>query len=117
MSGYIDSRGVSYNSSYWRLIQIDVNLVTKKANFLFAGYKDQDARLAGKDVIGTKNYFINDDTKFDYYFAKHMAENLNLMQIGYMIATETVEHIGDTMEDGVLTPILKTFFEGAEDVL
>lgn len=115
IKSYTDSRGVSYDTAYWRLTSFDVNLITKKANFTFSGYKDVNARNSGKDAIGTKNYFINDDTKFDYYFNKHINDGLNLAQIAYLIATETLEHVGDEIIDGVLTPIQKSFFHGAED--
>lgn len=70
---FTDNCGNIYNSSYWRVTAINVDLNRKVSTFLFTGYKDQQARNDGKQAIpgGSKSYTIA-GSLFDSWYARHL---------------------------------------------
>jgi hypothetical protein len=116
---YTDSRGVSYDTSYWRLVYLSVDVEAKFAAFKFLGYRDVDARLTGKDPVGSYSFSIS-GVEFDIYYAKHLIEGKNIAEIAYIVAgdklvrrelvTELVDGVEITEEKDV------GFFHGGIDV-
>lgn len=112
---YSDSRGVTYNASYWRLGKVEVDLARKYSNFTFYGYKDKEARNSNKEIISSKTFSVTNPTEFDTYYAQYVAGTINLLSLGYHLANTQTFVVGSVDVDGILTPVLRTFFDGAED--
>jgi len=112
---YIDERGIELPESYWRVTQIEVYVPNKSARIQFTGYKDQAARLENKAPIGHKTYVVSGQ-QFEFWYAKHLIEGINIAQISYEIATGTFdEEVTDP--ENPEQKVKVSFFDGAEDVL
>jgi len=117
IKSFTDASGVEHDQAYWRISNVFVDTASKRAAFTFVGYADQDKRNAGKQPIpgATKSYSVS-GADFDSLYAQEIAKTLNMMQIGYKLATDTKDVVtGYNEADG--TPIKVSFFDGAEDLV
>lgn len=116
---YTHSNGTAYPESYWRITQLVVDVPNLYAKFVFTGYKDEAARLAGKEPIGEKTIHLTGET-FATYFAEVTGKVKNPQEVGYEYCTEykdttkTVTTIVEGEEVSEVVPA--SFFEEAEDV-
>lgn len=119
---HTDKTGSPHPNSYWRIIEIKINLLTGEGYFIFAGYHSKAARNSGKPPFAIKEpYEVRGDEFLDYY-AKQIAGTMNLMQIGYDLAMKRKEPTGvilqpNTPENPEPNPVQesKSFFDGAAD--
>jgi hypothetical protein len=112
---FTDARGVTVSLSYWRVADIQVHIKEKIMQFLFDGYRDEQARRDDLAPIGTKLYIL---TGRDYRDAwnDHQDGIKNLSQIAYATARATKDSTRPDPVDGTKT-ITESFFESAADVL
>jgi len=107
-----DQFGNSYESSYWRVVQINIGVADKHAHIVFYGYRDQAARAANKNSIGQKTYTVS-GAEFDTLYAAHIAPGgPNLFQLAYQVATTTKDVIVDPNDPSQNV----SFFENGVDV-
>jgi len=112
---YIDASGNEVATSYWRIVQINLGIADRSGRVVFYGYKDQAARLSGKQPLpgAVKEYSVSGDT-FDAMMAAYLAgQSGNLMQACYKLAMDTKDVVVDPEDPEKNT----SFFEGAEDLL
>lgn len=107
---YTSPAGITLTNSYWRIIALEADLIAKKASFTFAGYKDIEARNAGKSPIAHKTYVI-DGVEFETEYAAIMAKTKNPAEVGYALCSRLDVEV---TENGVSS--YKSFFDGAVDV-
>lgn len=110
---YDDAFGNHYDTSYWRLVQLTINIADAVATVTFYGYKDKASREANRRSIGSKSYTLSDDS-FNAMMAEHLkAGGPNIMQLAYKIATDSKDVVTDP-EDPSKN---KSFFDGARDLV
>jgi hypothetical protein len=123
---YTHPNGTNYPASYWRITQLVVDMPALYAKFVFAGWKDEQARLDGKQPIGERVVHIN-GADFAAYFADVTAKLKNPQEVGYeycglfkdvpdveeVVIQEATEEVPEVKE---LRPINKSFFKDALDV-
>jgi len=117
-----DERGVKYDTSYWRITNIGINVDGRTANFTFAAYKDKTARDAKKSSIGSRGYSICGD-QFDVLMLEEDAGQKNLRTILYDWAKSYKDvATGEWVTENANTPnarpvqVMKSFFDSALDV-
>lgn len=71
---HTDERDVTYPESYWRVVNINIDVKHKSANFTFEGHKDKAARDNNKVSVSSKSYSINGD-EFDKRFLDCMGDS------------------------------------------
>jgi len=119
---YIHPNGSEYPESYWRITMLFVDMKKHYARYEFTGYKDQAARLAGKEPIGVRLIEIVGED-FDAGFQEVTLKNKNPQEIGYDYAGKfknlqkvvTVEPEEEGQEPRAEI-IPYSFFEEAKDV-
>ena len=105
---YEDSCGNSYDTSYWRVVQVNISAADLAARVVLYGYKDKDARDENKTpIVGAiKAYDITGD-EFVTYYTQHLAPGgPNIAEMCYLYAKEKK----DTGNPAV------SFFDKATDV-
>lgn len=108
-----DQYGNHYETSYWRLVQMNIGIADRTAMATFYGYRDQASRAANKQSIGSKNYSVSGE-RFDQLMAEHLTPGgPNIMALAYKIATETRDVVLDPKDPSKNV----SFFEGAQDEL
>ncbi len=107
---YCDSRGVVYSTSYWRLIYFEVSLENIWASFVFKGFKNKDARIAGLDDVGSIEVISQGQEFLDYY-AQYVAGTKNISQIAYEIAESRAVSVRTLNEDNTITVESKVLFD------
>lgn len=100
---YSSADGVDHQASYWRPNIINLAVHQKVASINFIGYKDEAARIAGKNPVGSKSYTVK-GTDYDTYFSSAVLDQYNPIASSYAFATNTLD------TNGV------SFFNGAESV-
>ena len=102
---FTDSYGNIYPASYWRLVQINIDIADKSALILFFGYKDDVARQSKKTHFSQKLYELYGD-KVAEYFGVKVLDVSNPMKQAYRLAVDTLD-TNDNMD---------SFFKTAIDV-
>lgn len=116
--------GIELPDSYWRVGKILIDVDKGKAFITFYCYRDQAARLAGKEAVAHKMYEMNGD-EFSSEYIKEISNQKNIAEICYEKAMKTKDVLvrtnaaGDPDGEGPEQPpaTYVSFFEGAEDLL
>jgi hypothetical protein len=84
---YTHPNGTEYPQSYWRIVELHVNVPDRHAEFKFYGYKDQAAREQAREPIGEKSiHIVGDD--FDTNYTEVTLKAKNPQEVGYDYATQ-----------------------------
>jgi hypothetical protein len=106
-----DQFGNVHEKSYWRLVEVAINIPNKSASFIFGGYENELARkVGGCDFVGVKQYVVLGE-KFDWMWNEitNTQDAAGLGSVVYGQARRTKDIKG---EDGVV----HSFFDEAKNV-
>jgi hypothetical protein len=121
---YTHPNGTEYPQSYWRIAQLVVDVPALYAKFVFYGYKDAAARLAGKEPIGERVVHVH-GAEFAAYFAEVTGKIKNPQEVGYEYCSyfkdipdveEVVVDEGTENQHVEERPTHKSFFKDSLDV-
>lgn len=107
---FTDAAGNTYQTSYWRVVQINVSVADRTAMVMLYGYKDAASRQAGRSPIGQKSYAVT-GADFDKLFASQAAQAF--AALAYTGVVNAVNDVPDPNKPGQLG----NFFADATDAL
>jgi hypothetical protein len=105
---FTDAAGNTYQTSYWRVVQINIDVVNRSATIILCAYRDATARRQNKAPVDTRTYFVN-DAQFDDLMANSDARKF--VSLAYSGVVNVVKDIPDPNKPGQFT----NFFAGATD--
>jgi hypothetical protein len=104
---------VTHDSSYWKVVQCNLNLLNKTGEIVFLGYHDKAARMELAQPVGMKQYTLNPEL-FDTYFSSEVQkENDKTIYTQCYLLADT-EKVGPAPAEGE-EDTRKPFFDGATD--
>jgi hypothetical protein len=107
---YTDAAGNSYQTSYWRVVHINIDITNRSATITLYAYRDATARQQNKAHIGEKTYMVN-DTQFDDLMANPVVKQF--AGLAYTGVVNAIKDTPDPSKPGQFT----NFFAGATDAV
>ncbi len=101
------------NTTYWKIVDLNINWLTKSSHVTLCGWVDKDARLDGKQPTDQRTYdWSGDDFPFD--IAVLDEEDVNGLKIAYE-KIKSLNNSTPNIEPGVPDTITPGEFNEAID--
>ena len=85
LDSFEDSYGNTYTDSYSRVVETNLNYDTKSAHITINIYKDEQARIDGKQPVAQKTYDVTGDDFETYYnFSELDKKDVNTVSQSYL---------------------------------
>lgn len=91
---YTDDAGVTHTNSYWRAVDVFINIIDLAASTHIYGYKDEAAFNSKKNNIGSKFYTVTGQAFIDMMTNYQTGGGGDVFELAYQVAKATKDQDG-----------------------